>query len=164
MGQAQNSSGFGRAFLKTPNQPMKDLGTLGGNESEAMHINSSGQVVGGAQNSAGFWRTFLKNPGQPMQDLGTLGGNESGAVGFNNAGQIVGSAKVDATTWHAFVWEDGAMYDLNNLTVNLPPGVTLLTAHAINDRGWIVGQDNNSTAFLLMPQSSISGSLLLLLD
>ncbi len=165
VGQAQNSSGFGRAFLKSPGQLMEDLSTLGGNESEAMHINSSEQVVGGAQNSAGFWRAFLKNPGQLMQDLGTLGGNESGAVGFNNAGQIVGSADVDASTAHAFLWDNGFMYDLNNITVNLPPGVTLLTAHAINDRGCIVGQDNNSTAFLLMPQRSISGFLqLLLLD
>jgi probable HAF family extracellular repeat protein len=166
VGQAKNSQGFGRAFLKIPGQDMEDLGTLEGNESEAMHINISGQVVGGAQNSAGSWRAFLKNPGQTaLLDLGTLGGSQSGAVGFNNAGQIVGSADVDASTAHAFLWDNGFMYDLNHVTVNLPPGVTLLTAHAINDRGWIVGQDNHSTAFLLIPQKSISGLLqLLLLD
>jgi probable HAF family extracellular repeat protein len=166
VGQAQNSSGFGRAFLKSPGVlTMEDLGTLGGNNSEAMHINSYGQVVGGAENAAGLWRGFLKNPGQPLLDLGTLGGDESGVVGFNNPGQVVGSAKVDASTWHAFVWEDGVMHDLNHVTVNLPPGVVLRDGRAINDRGWIVGQDNNEQGFLLLPEASIMGPLqLLLLD
>lgn len=57
------------------------------------------------------------------------------------------------------------MYDLNHVTVNLPPGVILRDGRAINDRGWIVGQDNNEQGFLLLPQISTMGPLeLLLLD
>jgi len=43
-----------------------DLGTLGGNGSEAFAINNSGQVVGGSQHA------FLYD-GSTMRDLGTLG-------------------------------------------------------------------------------------------
>ena len=46
VGQAQNSSGVWRAFLKSPGLPtMEDLGTLGGNESLARAINEAGQIV-----------------------------------------------------------------------------------------------------------------------
>src|SRR5690348_1571600 len=67
-----------------------DLGTLGGDQSRALGINSSGQVVGGANNTLGGGeRAFLYSDGI-MTDLGTFGGNEAEAKAINDTGQIVG--------------------------------------------------------------------------
>lgn len=165
VGEAQNASDNWHAFLQTPGQPMEDLGTLGGDESFATGINQTAQIVGGAFNADGFLRAFLKPAGQPLADLGTLGGSESSANAINSSGQIVGWAVVDAEqTLHAFLYDKGVMYDLNTLTLNLPAGITLIEAIAINDRGWIVGADSSGQAFLLTPAvTAITGPLQLLL-
>ncbi len=106
----------------------------------------------------------MKNPGEDMQNLGTLGGSSSYAYGINNFGQVVGQA-ADGNYDRAFLWERGVMYNLNDLTVNPPadPYRWLYEARAINDRGWIVGNDSLGGAFLLTP---VTGSvpLGLLLD
>ena len=155
---AINTSGqvVGRAYLTAflynyPGGPVQDLGTLGGNESFATGINDRGQVVGTAQNAAGAWHAFLYPPGGPMQDLGTLGGT-SNADSINNRGQVVGYSFI-ATAQHAFLYADGQMHDLNDLTINLPPGVILREANGINDNGWIVGSTSGAYqhAFLLIP-------------
>jgi len=85
-----------------------------------------------------------------MQDLGTLGGTNSLALKINNRGQVVGWSDT-ATSRHAFLYADGQMQDLNDLTVNLPSGVTLKEARAINENGWIVGYTSGTYqhAFLL---------------
>ena len=63
-----------------------DLGTLGGNESNAVAINRGGEVVGRAQTSAGTWHAFLWARKRGMVDLGTLGGSESEASSINERG------------------------------------------------------------------------------
>ena len=72
--------------------------------------------------------------------------------------------------YRAFLCENRVMYDLNDLTVNLPASVLLIEAKAINDKGWIVGvalvDPNNSSiqhAFLLKPDISMKPWLYLLL-
>jgi len=60
------------------------------------------------------------------------------------------------------------MYNLNDLTINLPAGVNLQAAKAINDKGWIVGValvdwGNYRQAFLLKPDISMKPWLYLLL-
>jgi probable HAF family extracellular repeat protein len=140
------------------NGVMEDLGTLpGGSYSEARSINNNGQIAGYA-NGSGFtgYHAFLKNPDQPMEDLGTLGGDTYVATGkgINLQGRIVGQSQTASGAWHAFIWVPGeGMQDLNNLTVNLPDGITLYAAYAINDNGWIVGVTSGTYqhAFVLVP-------------
>lgn len=80
-----------------------------------------------------------KGPKYQVTDLGTLGGSWSRASDINDRGQVVGEAscKPDATGYeisHAFLWDDGRMYDLGT-----PRKDQSSCAHAINNRGQVVG-------------------------
>lgn len=135
--------------------PPRDLGTLGGNWSRAQGINGHGWVVGASQVPPGrlhavSGHAFLWRDGR-MEDLGTLGGTESSARDVNDAGQVVGVAEADSGRGprrfpprpgrrelveifeRAFLWEDGRMQDLGTL------GGRTSEAHAISERGWVVG-------------------------
>ena len=71
----------------------------------------------------------------------------------------MGSSKIVSGDTHAFIKNPGeAMQDLNNLTLNLPAGITLQKAEAINDSGWIVGYTSGtySHAFLLTPVTPLT--------
>jgi probable HAF family extracellular repeat protein len=83
---------------------MIDLGTIGGNGSEATGINNEGQVVGYSYTSSGLAHAFIWNSGT-MTDLGTLGGNNSVAFDINDAGQVVGysSTSTSSGQTHAFL-------------------------------------------------------------
>jgi len=152
------------------NGSMKDLGTLGGSNSQASGINDAGQIVGNSTNAQGALQAFLYQKGS-MQDLGTLGGVNSQAMAINNAGQIVGMANTsqpgkwlwfnDETTTqsqiaHAFLYQNGQMIDLNSV---IPAGLgwTLISANLINNLGQIVGlglaADGTDHYFLLTPSN-----------
>ena len=88
-----------------------DLGTLGGTNSFAYAINSTGQVVGQADNSAGTGEPFLYSNGS-MQDLGTLGGTNGYAHSINSTGQVVGSATNSLGDYNAFLYSNGSMQNL----------------------------------------------------
>src|SRR5438874_1825031 len=111
-----------------------DLGTLGGNESEALAVKRRGQVVGHSRSGAapakhGF---LIAEPGT-MIDLGTLGGATSIAHDLNDRGDAVGLAETKTGEPRAFVWTatDG-MRDLGTL------GAASM-ALGINDRTEVVG-------------------------
>jgi probable HAF family extracellular repeat protein len=169
VGQALVDASYGGtayAFLKNPGFDMESLGTLiGGGNSIAYGINNAGQVAGMAIGADGNAWAFLKNPGQPMQSLSTLGGH-SYAYGINNTGQVVGnSLDISKSAYQACLWQNGSIYNLNDLTVNLPSGARLEYAWAINDRGWIVGIGTNMHGgFLLTPVAGSAPLGLLLLD
>ena len=137
-----------------------DLGTLGGNESDATALNNRGQVVGFAQNatpdpfsifysifgsSAGTQtRAFLWDEKSGMRDLGTLGGPDALAAFINERGQIAGFSYTNSTpnpttgipTLDPFLWTNGKMVDLGTL------GGTNGAPNALNNRGQVVGQSN----------------------
>ena len=112
-----------------------DLGTLGGNESEATALNRLAQIaghsrIGGAVAKHAF---FIAEPGR-MLDLGTLGGATSIAHDVNDRGEVVGLAETTAGQPRAFLWTatDG-MRDLGAL------GAAPSMALGINNRTEVVG-------------------------
>jgi probable HAF family extracellular repeat protein len=104
--------------------------------------------------------------------LGTLAGNNNGpgytswAYGINDLGQVVGNSTLSDLAVHAFLYQNGTMYDLNNLIVP-GNGVVLESAVGINNEGQIIanGSDNNGAlrAFLLTPTAAVPESSGLLL-
>jgi len=118
---------------------MTDLGTLGGDNSEAIWLNDAGEVAGSADLPGGqIHHAALWTKGK-IHDLGTVAGDPcSRGLAINVRGQVVGGATDCSNFLHAFLWEDGGpMLDLNTL---IPPnsGVQLLEAININDRGEIL--------------------------
>ena len=114
---------------------MVDLGTLGGDFSQALAVNDGGQVVGVSKTVAGQFHAFSWTAGGPMVDLGTLGGLTSEAFAVNDGGQVVGvSTTTAAGVQHAFSWTaDDGMVDLGTL------GGNFSQAAAVNDGGEVVG-------------------------
>ena len=139
------------AFLYTGGR-MTDLGTLGDN-SGALAINDSGQVVGGSRVGGSFNRAFLYSGGT-MKSLGTLpGDNQSNAGSINATGQIVGYSLGAESPFasRAVFYAGGTMTDLNS---QLPAGSgwVLEFATGINDSGQITGYgmiNGQRHAFLL---------------
>jgi probable HAF family extracellular repeat protein len=102
--------------LPIPQYTVIDLGTLSGGYSQAMGINSAGQVVGYSSASGGLSDAFLWQNGS-MQDLGSLGGDYpyAYAYGINSAGQVTGYTSTSGGAGHAFLWQNGSMQDLGTL-------------------------------------------------
>ena len=142
-----NGSQYSRAFLYDENAATKtrDLGTLGGNTSQAFAINDSGKVVGTSDNgTSGYLRPFLydENAATKMKDLGTLGGNYGFARDINNSDQIVGSAVTTDGPERAFLYDENTatkMKDLGTLG-----GGNYSWATGINDSGQVVGHSYTS--------------------
>lgn len=113
-------------------------GDVGGVEA----INDHGQMVGWAENRDFEQRAVLWE-GSRIVDLGTLGGEVNQAMDINNRGQIVGHALVPDQDGeeerHAFLWENGKMFDLNELMPANDDWI-LEEANAINDQGQIAGR------------------------
>ncbi len=110
------------ADLGPPEQyQIVDLGSLGGDTSEARAINARSQVVGFSQTSSGTKHAFVWENGV-MSDLGTLGGDYSNAVAINNRGDIAG-VSTDATgSMRAVLWRNGLMQDLGPVAfLNVDP-------------------------------------------
>ena len=138
---------------------MINLGTLGGDVSEAHGINHSGQVVGltyDTRQRAFLWQDRngnRKSDPEETVDLGCLeeGGN-SMASGINDAGQIVG-----ISAQHPFLWEDlngnyqtdpCEMIDLGILAGNFGRALDINASGQVVGETHYPGGDNGIHAFL----------------
>jgi chitinase len=132
-----------------------DLGTFGGNNSEALGINDSGVIVGdatiqGGSPSHAFWYDGT------LHDLGVLpNGNGSSATAINASGTIVGwSTTTNGGNAHAVVWAKAGTgnYTIQDLGTLGPLAGNFSQANAINSSGQIVGitatPQNGETAFI----------------
>jgi probable HAF family extracellular repeat protein len=91
-GQSWTNDDFGHAFIWTSGA-MRDIGTLGGNNSVGQSINFRGEVAGESEIGSGrTTRAFRFTEDNGLVDLGTLGGTNSWAYGINNNGQVVGES------------------------------------------------------------------------
>ncbi len=118
VGQAENASGYLRAFRWTASSGLQDLGTLGGDESRAYGVSADGSVVvGWAENASGYRRAFRWTASSGLQDLGTLGGDRSEAYGVSADGSVVVGWAENASGYRrAFRWTaSSGLQDLGTL-------------------------------------------------
>jgi probable HAF family extracellular repeat protein len=130
-----------RAFL-FENGTIKNLGTLGGNESYAVAINNKGQVICNVTiTSPNYYRHTVLWDNGTTRELGTLGGQSSDAIGINNRAEVIGMAEFrpNYPVSHPFLWKDGTMTDLT------PADDRYSIAADINDRGRVIGTVQTSS-------------------
>ncbi len=126
---------------------IRDLGTLGGTDSQAWTANASGEVIG-----ISFLNTNPLPPfNQPqddafvwsngkMKDIGTLGGSFSTPSAINSSGQV-SVISLDATNSlvQGFLWFDGTITNLQSLGGHNYQPLTL------NDSGTSVGAASDAS-------------------
>jgi probable HAF family extracellular repeat protein len=108
-----------------------DLGSLGGQVTDATAINASGQVTGASElnKKVEVYHAFLWSDGK-MTDLGTLGGADSKGLAINGSGEVAGWALVRGDTFDAASWTASKVTALPGLNTQ---------ATGINDSGQIIG-------------------------
>lgn len=126
VGYSLNGAGLDHAFLWTPggidgvpgNVQMKDLGTFGGDSSEAYAINQNGQITGFAQTNNNY-HSFRYTAGV-MSDIGArLGGSLPNSYGFgiNDLGHVTGTAYNNSySVAHAFFYNGTTAVDIGSLS------------------------------------------------
>lgn len=123
------------AVVWTPDRVLHDIDP-GGQESRALAVNDSGNVVGTTWRE-GKRRAFLWTQAAGMQLL-PVGGDSSSALAINTRGEVVGSF----TEWssaHAFLWSPRT--GLRDLGATSLPGYGRMSkARDINDAGMVVGE------------------------
>ncbi|HKD82717.1 MAG TPA: HAF repeat-containing protein [Candidatus Angelobacter sp.] len=149
-GQIVGSTGVHAALFTQGN--IQDLGTLGGQTSEAHGINNLGAVVGVSDTADGP-RAFLFQNGS-MQNLGVLSGDTSSrADHINDSGMVVGASEGSGGV-RAFIWTSaGGMQSLGSLS-----GSIYSEAFAVNNQGQVVGQSTSplgNRAFLWTSQGGM---------
>jgi probable HAF family extracellular repeat protein len=176
VGQSQNGSidpltGFPEFDgVLWDNGQIINLGTLGGNQSNASAINDHDQVVGGALNTipdpfagialtgsislGSFAQTFIFTPAATqthaflwrageMQDLGTLGGPDSNAVVVNDRGQVAGESFINFIADASGVpTMDPFLWEKGQMVDVGTLGGTFGFPSWLNNRGQVVGASN----------------------
>jgi probable HAF family extracellular repeat protein len=158
IGRSDSGNGIFHAF-QWSNGQLKDLGTLGGSNSEALAISkrTNSLVVGDSDTGNGPTHACVWSNGNP-NDLGVLAGfaKASFARAVNRSNHVVGDSDSDDQK-RAFLYTNNQLYELDQLAVNLDAaGFTSLDiAYGINDNEWICGcgttKDGETHAFLAIP-------------
>ena len=135
----------GRDLFLYENGTLRDLGATVTN---AWDLNDRGEIVGMTSFGHGpeafmFDGTLHRIPGSSV---------EGGAVAINNTGEVLVSGE---GTYGALV-EAGQQVTLSSLAAPSGGQWGHLEGKAINDRGWIVGQESSGQvrAFLMMPKEA----------
>jgi len=163
----------GHATLWRGTQPM-DLGTLGGYNSNAVHVDDGGQIVGFSTTGTPDPLSFLGESIHPfvwqngvMRDLGTLqqgtialpsnqcGNGRNGlVVGFSFINSVV-NPDTGGPTAHDFFWHDGIMEDIPTLGGTLVGDEIDFAGYptaCVNNRGLVAGESTvTDTPFILHP-------------
>jgi probable HAF family extracellular repeat protein len=137
---------------------MTEMGTFGGDWSQAYAVNDAGQITGTAYTTSNLANHAFLYTSSTMKDLGTLsGGTISVGTAVNLSGTVVGYAQAGSSSetlvYHAFVYTGSKMQDLNSL-IPAKSGWVLSQANGINASGEIVGYgtiNGLEHAFLLTP-------------
>ena len=161
------------AVLWTGNQPM-DLGTLGGYNSNALHVDDGGQIVGISTTGTPDPLSFLGESIHPViwkrgviQDLGTLqqgtiafasnqcgNGRDGLVVGFSFINSLV-NPDTGVPTAHDFFWHDGIMEDIPTLGGTFVGDEIDFAGYptvCVNSRGQVAGESTVSDdPFILHP-------------
>lgn len=161
LGQVVGQSGPFSAALWN-GTTLTELDSLGGS-SGATSINDLGQIVG--------WSVVFPWTHAVLWTNGTLVDLDPNAIGssrandINNLSQVVGQKDLPFGLQVGMLWGPAGAVDLNSLldAESVAAGWNLVTAKAINDNGWIVGEATNlisgeQSAYLLsvtaVPESS----------
>jgi probable HAF family extracellular repeat protein len=126
------------AHAVVPEYSILDLGTPGGNRSEAFGVNNAGQVVGWGKTSTGANRAFRTAPNSPINPVADLvplhaGGSANFAYGINDAGTVAGDGSSSSGD-RAFRYSPaGTLTTLGTLGGGWSYG------NAVNSRGDVVG-------------------------
>lgn len=139
-------NGF-HTLLMQADDSLVDLGSFGGDCTQATGINESGQIVGWSQTSAGRYQAFLWENGR-MESLAEPEWSYSSAVAIDNSGRVLIKATV-GTEDGIFLWEDGQLTDLDNF------GREYVEVADMNNEGqivgWTVADGGKFQAFLAIP-------------
>ena len=142
-------AGFGNSSGSGPLQPFRwsqETGVealpqfVAGVPSTPSDINDAGTIVGRGGKSLFENRPVYWDADGAIHELPTVEENpiDVDVLGINNHGVMVGH-EIPQSTWEfeARLWWDGQAYRLQDLVVDLEPGVSLLRAVDINDEGQI---------------------------
>ena len=137
--------GSASAFVRDRSGTVLDLGPFFANG-----LNDRGQVVGAGVLPNSESRAVVWNAGTGMTELG---GPNSRAVDINNRGVIAGEVQGEAAVWT----DVGIWQELGILGDSPFGGPRFSSAHAVNDRGWVVGTSTAAAggAFLWTPQTGM---------
>jgi probable HAF family extracellular repeat protein len=141
---------IGGIYAAAPTYNLVDLGTLGGDGSNAFAIASNGAVVGmslvASETAIERSHGFLWLPPNRMTDIGTLGGVKSQAEAVNGLGQVTGWSLTSDHHKHAFLWSnDGSPpTDLGTL------GGDVSLGFGINDSGTVVGASHTTLGSFIL--------------